>query len=91
MLWALHHQQEVLATPKPIQEMDNTMQPSGHLAQQLDLQGHAGAVGLREDHDAISGADAVPEVWKLSACLGCSVASANLTLLSLEASWRLPP
>lgn len=65
------------------------MQPSGHLAQQFDL-GNAGAVGLWEDHDAVSGADAVPGLWKLSAKLGCSVPSANLPLLSLEASWQLP-
>ncbi|XP_059692958.1 centrosome-associated protein CEP250-like [Haemorhous mexicanus] len=90
-LWALHHQQEVLAELKPIQELDNTMQPSGHLIQQFDLQEYADAVGTWDDHNAISVADAVPHVWKPSASLGCSVPSTNLTVLSLKASWRLPP
>lgn len=78
-LWALHHQQEVVAELKPIQELNNTVQPSGYLVQQLHLQGRAGAVGLREDPHAISEAEAVPGVWKPSASPPCSEPSTDLT------------
>lgn len=66
------------------------MEPRGYLVLELDLQGRMDSVVLQEDHEAVSGADAVPEVWNPSPSPGCSLPSADPTLLSLEASWRLP-
>lgn len=78
-LWALYHQQDVVGELKPIQELNNTMELSGYLVQQLDLQGHTGAVGLWEEHNAISGPGAMPGVWNPSPSPGCSQPSCDLT------------
>lgn len=79
LLRALHHQQEVVRELTPIQELSNTMEPSGHFVQQLCLPGYVGCVRLQEDHNGVSGADAVPGVWKPSASPGCSEPSTELT------------
>ncbi|XP_032922146.1 zinc finger protein 282-like [Catharus ustulatus] len=91
LLRVLQHHHDDVGELKPLQQLDDTREASGHLVQQHHLQWCAGAIGLREDHDAVSRADAMPGVGKLSPSPGCSEPSTGSRLLSLEASWWLPP